>query len=619
MDENGEIIPQLEHEVGGVFLINDEEVTIKKILREKWEKRRGGTDLFFNGNDNLFFWNDVPMQATKFAAKISELINEDTFKLVTNPLYFNSAKYGWKQRRETLLKIAGHIDNAVVLDQISTPENRPQVAALGNAFKSRKTVEEYRAEIGAKKKKLKDELTLIPSRIDEVRRSMPGAVDYSEINAAIAARQSRLQAIDEEMVNASKAQQSANEVLQKKQANLHAHKTERQNIEFEVKAKFNEAKNVRTNSIKELTSRNSIVLTSIHNAQQSLESAKVKAAQYAERLASKRNEWVAENEKQLVFEEGKFCCPACKTPFAPEKVEAEKERLTASFNTDNQNRLADIKQAGADYSNKIALENKTIADKTTEIETLEAERAELELKITELKAEHEAFNLDSAAEIERLLSESYEYTTVNTIIAGLEYELSKPTGTTIDLSSFRTRKAEITAEIDQLKRQLASKDARETALSRLAELEKQQSEFAQQLADLEGYENAIAEFTKAKMETLVNRINGRFRYVSFKLFEKQINGGEVECCETLVPGPGGLVPFSDANNAARINAGLDIINTLCQHYNISAPIWVDNAESVNTLIEVESQLVRLVVSNDKALRVEPQEYATVALFDRVAI
>ena len=79
------------------------------------------------------------------------------------------------------------------------------------------------------------------------------------------------------------------------------------------------------------------------------------------------------------------------------------------------------------------------------------------------------------------------------------------------------------------------------------------------------------------------------------------------------------MPFSDANNAARINAGLDIINTLCQHYNISAPIWVDNAESVNTLIEVESQLVRLVVSNDKALRVEPQEYATVALFDRVAI
>ena len=107
-------------------------------------------------------------------------------------------------------------------------------------------------------------------------------------------------------------------------------------------------------------------------------------------------------------------------------------------------------------------------------------------------------------------------------------------------------------------------------------------------------------FTKAKIDTMESRINGRFKYVSFKMFAQQVNGGEVECCETLING----VPFSDANNAAKINAGIDIINVLCKHYDIYAPIFIDNRESVTNLIECDSQIVNLIVSEpDKKLRV----------------
>jgi hypothetical protein len=68
------------------------------------------------------------------------------------------------------------------------------------------------------------------------------------------------------------------------------------------------------------------------------------------------------------------------------------------------------------------------------------------------------------------------------------------------------------------------------------------------------------------------------------------------------------VPYSDINNAAKINAGLDIINTLCTHYNAFAPVFIDNAESVNSLLPVNSQLIRLVVSKDKKLKIDtPQE------------
>ena len=69
----------------------------------------------------------------------------------------------------------------------------------------------------------------------------------------------------------------------------------------------------------------------------------------------------------------------------------------------------------------------------------------------------------------------------------------------------------------------------------------------------------------------------------------------------------GLIPFAYANNAARINAGLDIIKVLSEHYKMSMPVFVDNAESVTSLNSEGLQVVRLVVSDDKNLRIENME------------
>lgn len=86
----------------------------------------------------------------------------------------------------------------------------------------------------------------------------------------------------------------------------------------------------------------------------------------------------------------------------------------------------------------------------------------------------------------------------------------------------------------------------------------------------------IENFNKLKIDTLEQKINSKFKFVNFKMFETQINGGEVECCDCLIYG----VPFSDANTASKINAGLDIINTLCEFYQVTAPIFIDNRESI---------------------------------------
>ena len=101
---------------------------------------------------------------------------------------------------------------------------------------------------------------------------------------------------------------------------------------------------------------------------------------------------------------------------------------------------------------------------------------------------------------------------------------------------------------------------------------------------------------------LTAKINSKFRIARFRLFNENIvNDGIAECCETMVDG----VPFTDLNNAMRINVGLDIIRTLSQHYNFVAPIFIDNAESVTNFIEMPNQqMISLIVSeSDKTLRV----------------
>ena len=60
-------------------------------------------------------------------------------------------------------------------------------------------------------------------------------------------------------------------------------------------------------------------------------------------------------------------------------------------------------------------------------------------------------------------------------------------------------------------------------------------------------------------------------------------------------------PYGVANTAAQVNAGLDIINTLCRFNNVSAPVFIDGAESVNKYIDTVSQMIFLQVTADAEL------------------
>ena len=158
---------------------------------------------------------------------------------------------------------------------------------------------------------------------------------------------------------------------------------------------------------------------------------------------------------------------------------------------------------------------------------------------------------------------------------------------------------QLATAIDALKARIAQRETIERNEQRIAELEKQLQNQSQELAELEGIEFTMQQFAKARIEAIEGRINGLFSMVRFKMFEQQINGGEVETCVATVGG----VPYPDLNNAGKILAGLDIINAITKFEQVCAPIFIDNAESINQLPPMRSQVVRLVVTEDNELTV----------------
>ena len=138
---------------------------------------------------------------------------------------------------------------------------------------------------------------------------------------------------------------------------------------------------------------------------------------------------------------------------------------------------------------------------------------------------------------------------------------------------------------------------------RITELEREEELLGQQIQELEQQQYLIERFTVAKVELVEQAINSKFKIARFKLFNTLINGGIEETCITLVNG----VDFPDANHAAQILVGLDIIETLNNYYNISAPVFVDNSEAISSEYGINTQLIKLIVSDDKELKVEIQK------------
>lgn len=185
------------------------------------------------------------------------------------------------------------------------------------------------------------------------------------------------------------------------------------------------------------------------------------------------------------------------------------------------------------------------------------------------------------------------------IMAEIEKAKENLQNCVIDTSEQECELALLRVKMGELEKELSVIEREEILRKRIDMLKDEDKSKRKAIANIEKEEQEIKRFTEAKINMLGEVINGKFRIVKFKLYEKQINGVYAECCQATVGG----VPYKDLNNAMKINAGLDIINTLQNYYDVYVPVFVDNKESVNELEKTKSQLICLEVTKDSNIKI----------------
>jgi exonuclease SbcC len=605
LDENNEPFHKLDHEVTAIMSMNGDDITISRIFREKWVKKRGEKDSEFTGHEQSFFWNDVPLKESEFKAKVASLVDEKVFKLLTNVQYFSSLK--WQDRRNTLLSIAGDISNTDILNEIEAGNN-PAFKELIKALNAKKSIKEFKDEITAKKKKLRDELEVIPHRIDEANNSLPDKLDYKSIEKELAEVTSEIENIDALLESKTKAARDYQDKITAKIREVGQLRNQLISLENDIKNQVLDSKISRESDINErkrqLRSKED-ELTRLRN-DLTLEERNLKTK---EQLAAEfRTKWSEIDKETFSFDESKCLCPTCKRQYDATDIESSRNLLQKNFNTDKVNRLTEVIEKGKSAANDITVYKAKIDNIKASGISLKGEVDQLKADISELEQNHNRLCVDENKEVIDAIGGSKEHKAINSKIDTLNEEINTPLSSENN-AELKARKVDASNRAIEIRNRLSTKDQREKVLARIEELSSKEKTMAQELADLEGVEFSIEQFVKAKMDTLESRINDRFSVVKFKMFEQQINGSQVEACTTLING----VPYSDANTASKIAAGLDIINVLSDHYDVTAPIFIDNRESVTSIPESKSQIINLIVSpKHKVLTVQSAESAAVA-------
>lgn len=581
-DINNQAIHKLDHEVSGIFEIDGTETVLRRVYREKWVTRRGSEDPELQGHETLFFWNDVPLQAGEYQTKVDAIITEQTFRMITNPMYFNSLK--WQDRRNILTTIAGSISDSEIAE--TKADFRGLMELMGN-----KSFEEYKKEIAAKKKKLKDELALIPARVDEVTRNTPEVKDWKLIQDEIDILKHQIDGIDSQIEDSSKVYESFYQAKQLNLKKVNDLKTKVSAAEHDARNKFQSMLNDKQNGIQSAKSKIESLKRQEEDNKTEIEARRKRIETLVAEQETLREQWMKVNSETFSLGNNEdFACPTCKQPLPADTVQAKQAELLANFNANKERRLKSISEEGKAINPRI---DKIKAD------IISLENFNSAEKISELEKEISNWEEKKLITSQEILKDNVDYQ--NSLVALKEFEsLPEEESPTVDNSQLKLKKSGLVFRIDELKKQLNNKDLIAQSEVRKAELLRQEKEYSVQLASLEKTEFTIAEFTRTKVDMLETRINCLFNGVKFRLFDVQLNGGLVECCDTLING----VPWTDANNAARINAGIEIINVLTSYYGQSAPIWIDNSESITSIQYTESQRIELYVSEpDKQLRV----------------
>ena len=584
-NEQGNVIPQIDHEVLGQFMVDDQSLILRRVYKEIWRKPRGQAESKFSGHETIFYVDMVPVLEKEYKEKIDSLCKEAIFKLLTNPEYF--PRLNWAVQRQALFSLTPNVTNEEIIATIpSRTKQQGNFNELERALQAKMELTKLKSKLAADKKKLQDELDLIPARIDEVERGKPAAEDWGTLEVAIIDGNAYIRRKEEEKSDKLKAIEGETDKRAKIRAEISNIEAKIKNIQTNTHNSIHDAARTMQVKIQGLKDEVSLLESSMERKQNMLSALRLDLEYLQAIRQTLLDEWNYYSKQEFHQElEGK--CPTCGQDLPEDFKQRTLEENKKEWNISKQANLEANKKKGLSIAGQITEKNETIGNLVKAQNQLLTDLGAVKIKLTDFEHSPRSFN-DLATE----LALNEDYVNLNKSWETLSDNLVKlgpvaPVDTSVlikEISDARTFLQQNTAK-------LGKREQIEKADIRKKELGEQQKALSQQIAELEQVEFSIETFQNTQVTMLEAKINAMFSLVRFRMFDVQVNGQLDPTCECTVAG----VPYSDLNNAMKINAGIDIINTMSKHHGIVAPIFIDNRESVNELIPTEAQLVNLYV------------------------
>lgn len=575
LGENGEV---KDHnaltEVEAVLLVDGVQISLRRTLQEVWSARRGSSELVYGGNVSEYFIDAVPVKKNAFADKVNEIVDEDTFKLLTSVSYFPN-EISWQDRRAVLFRVAAVSDDAHIM--ASDERFLPLIESMGKL-----TVEDYKKKLTAEKRGFVVDKTEIPARISECMKTIADVqqIDFAGTRAEVIALTGKKDRLEAEVIAIEHDTAAESKRMEIKEAQFELKQLESENNLYrdsqtkgsvDVAALRRELLRYQT----ELKAKEALLATQ-----------KKKIPDINDKIAACRDRWHAVNNE--TFTGG--VCPTCGQTLPTAQIQAAKDAFEADKrrrHREIENAANTLKDSKADVEARIG----TIEDEITLVKTcIEAKQAEID------RAEA------SRVEPEDMAGYADKHKAIEDRIAALNGELADMMmNTSAVRSGLAQQVLAVKREIAARMEVLGKESLLEYSRRRVEELQEDARNAAAALESIENMLYLIEEYTRYKTQFVEDSINSMFRIAKFRLFREQANGGIEDRCDVVYDG----VDYINLNSGAKINAGIDIINVLSAAYGVSIPLFIDNAESVTRLEHSNNQIIRLVVTetNDKELRV----------------
>lgn len=575
-EADGKSVDDMDTSVELTLDVDGKEITMKKVQKRTYSK-----DGSSYKDDNKYFINDVPKTLKDFNAYLD--VDMNVFKMCSNVNAFLNQKPA--EMREYLFGLAGDVTD---LDIASQKAELAELVPLLNKY----TVEELSAMNKATKTKITKDLPILDGQIKEKERDiqLKQAIEVSDLELQKNSLKEQIadciaKQTDNDKLMAEYDKASADILdLKFKQGDL-SRKANEENVKArrEIENKISEKKDYLINIANTIQKNNS----EISDYQNDIES----GARERNRLAD-----VWKKIKEEKFNDNTAICPTCRRELPAEEIES----LRSSFEKTKADRLAKVEKDGlevkADVDNArdmIPRLEKCNEENIANQQKLEEEVADLEKQLSELPQEID-------------VSATEEYKALEQKIAEKEEAMHKANDISAVKAELKSQETALRQQLAECESQIAKSDTAADE-QRLEELKQTRIDSEQNKANAEKILDLLDELDKAKNEALTEAVNSHFSLVKWQLFKYAKNGNYKSCCIPTVDGKSILTTMSNKGN--RILGRVDICNSIQKISGISAPIILDDSESLDEENQkkvaemVDSQLIMLIVNDSEKLEI----------------